>query len=542
MNMLACELLPTSASTTVIAHWDIESRSVVRLDKAGPWRYAADPATTVLCVAYAIGDEQVKTWLPGDPAPLEFAEIAQNPNWLLCSHNAQFELAILQKILRPRHGWPRIPLARFRCTMATGLALALPGKLELIAEALELLSQKDKAGQRLMLMMAKPRKARKDEEPDAGPYWFDHEDRLQRLYEYCRQDVEVERELYAQLQPLISPELEFWQLDAIINARGFHFDRTLALAARKIAQALGPEINAGTTAQYSIDEIERIVREGAPEGANRSNTFHGIVGRFLGCGWSIEQITNHLDEFPDGIGSRYIAENRLAREVERSAAAFSSGEPASTESWNAGFHKGEAQEEQPAEDPPDPELEEETGPELPPMYGHGDPDPRPVKSWAVKGLLQAQGHGLLSGQWGTYKSFIALELAGSLMTGQPFLDRLIKRQCGVLFLAAEGQHEMRLRLAALVREKCGGITRAPFRWFEDIPVLLQPDGLALLVAMGRQAAASLQQEFGLPLGLVIIDTIAASAGYVGLGAENDNAINQRLMNVLKLAAQQLDWR
>jgi hypothetical protein len=126
------------------------------------------------------------------------------------------------------------------------------------------------------------------------------------------------------------------------------------------------------------------------------------------------------------------------------------------------------------------------------------------------------------------------------MTGQPFLDRLVKRQCGILFLAAEGQHEMRVRLQALVRAKCGGISRAPFRWYEDVPVLLQPDGLALLVAMGRQAAASLQQEFGLPLGLVIIDTIAASAGYVGLGAENDNAINQRLMNVLKLAAQQLD--
>ena len=126
------------------------------------------------------------------------------------------------------------------------------------------------------------------------------------------------------------------------------------------------------------------------------------------------------------------------------------------------------------------------------------------------------------------------------MTGQPFLDRLIKRQCGVLFLAAEGQHEMRVRLEALVQEKCGGMARAPFRWFEDVPVLLQPDGLALLVAMGRQAAASLQEEFGLPLGLTIIDTIAASAGYGGLGAENDNAINQRLMNILKLAAQQLD--
>jgi hypothetical protein len=117
------------------------------------------------------------------------------------------------------------------------------------------------------------------------------------------------------------------------------------------------------------------------------------------------------------------------------------------------------------------------------------------------------------------------------MTGQPFLGRLVKRHCGVLFLAAEGQHEMRIRLAALVQEKCGGMSRAPFRWFEDVPVLLQPDGLALLVAMGKQAATSLQQEFGLPLGLIIIDTVAASAGYNGIGAENDNAVNQRPMQL-----------
>jgi hypothetical protein len=312
----------------------------------------------------------------------------------------------------------------------------------------------------------------------------------------------------------------------------------------------GLNFNAGTMAQYSIDEIERIVREGAPDGANRSDIFHGIVGHFLGCGWTVEQIVEHLGQFPDGIGNRYIAEGRLTGEVERSAAAFAAQDQQQegTAPWSNSWQAQEEMSEVTAEPKTEPEETErepnpedpEPEPELPPMYSHGDPDPRPIKAWAIKGLLQAQGHGLLSGQWGTYKSFIALELAGSLMTGQPFLGRLIKRQCGVLFLAAEGQHEMRVRLEALIQEKCGGMARAPFRWFEDVPVLLQPDGLALLVAMGRQAAASLQEEFELPLGLMIIDTIAASAGYSGLGAENDNAINQRLMNILKLAAQQLD--
>src|SRR5262249_18380448 len=105
-------------------------------------------------------------------------------------------------------------------------------------------NQKDKAGQRLMLMMAKPRRLRQGEDPEKGPYWFDDQDRLQRLYEYNRTDVEVEREYYTQLQQLIAQELQIWRLDCIINARGFHLNRTLAESARKIAQDLGPELNA----------------------------------------------------------------------------------------------------------------------------------------------------------------------------------------------------------------------------------------------------------------------------------------------------------
>src|SRR5262249_15611774 len=78
-------------------------------------------------------------------------------------------------------------------------------------------------------------------------------------------------------------------------------------------------VTAGTAAQHSIDEIEQIVQAGAPDGANRSDTFHAIVGHYLGCGWSVEQIVGLLQQHSDGIGGRYLAEGRLAGEVERSA-------------------------------------------------------------------------------------------------------------------------------------------------------------------------------------------------------------------------------
>jgi len=325
----------------------------------------------------------------------------------------------------------------------------------------------------------------------------------------------------------------------------------------------------GTGSAYSINAIEQFVRTGAPVGANRSNLFHTIVGHYLGCGWSAEQIVAHLGQFPDGIGNRYLDEGRLEQEIRRSITKYkTSSTPLNAGAWT-GFspdqpeqeleekidsapefdeqakphptEKEEPELEEPDLEDPE-ELEEDelaADPTLPEMYAHGDADPRPLKDWLIKRLIPAAGHGLLSGQWGAYKTFMALDLAGALMTGQPFLGLTVKRQCGVLFLAAEGADEMRLRIEAVVRNKCGNMQRAPFRWYETVPTLLQPGAVDKLVAMAQQADDSLQAEFGLPLGLILIDTIAASAGYNLPGAENDNAVGQAIMNVLKAVSQQL---
>ena len=177
---------------------------------------------------------------------------------------------------------------------------------------------------------------------------------------------------------------------------------------------------------------------------------------------------------------------------------------------------------------------------LPPLYAHGDPDPRPVKSWLIKHLIPACGHGLLSGQWGAGKTFVVFELAAALGSGQPILGHVVKRQCGVLLIAAEGANEVRLRLDAVVRAKCGDMQRAPFRWYETAPTLLRKDAIETLIAMAKQAEASLLEEFGLPLGLVVIDTVAACAGYARSGDENDPAVGQAVMNVLKAVAETLN--
>jgi DNA polymerase len=226
-----------------VLHRDFETRSRAILRNVGPHRYAADPRTVLLCAAYAVDDGPVKLWTPGDPVPAEFVEAGHNPNWIAAAHNDGFETAIERHILHPRYGWPLVPIERHVCTQAMCLAAGLPARLSAVADALELCNRKDAAGERLMHQTSKPRRPHKDEDAD-GLYWFEDQERLDRLYSYCRQDVEVERELHGRLSPLSPAEQSLWELSSKINARGFYVDRKFAEAARQIAQAAAPEIDA----------------------------------------------------------------------------------------------------------------------------------------------------------------------------------------------------------------------------------------------------------------------------------------------------------
>jgi DNA polymerase bacteriophage-type len=245
-------------------HRDGETWSQDDLKKVGAHSYAADPSTEVLCMGYAVNHDPVQLWLPANPVPPEFLEAAFNPSWVVCAHNDAFETAIERHVLHPRYNWPLVPLERHRCTQAMCLALGLPAKLGTVADALELENRKDAAGERLMHQMSKPRKPRKDEDL-AVVHRYDDADRLQRLYDYCRQDVEVERELYYRLPPLSAAEQALWVLSTKINERGFHVDRQFAEAARRIAQAAGPEIDAELAritdgAVTGINQISRLLK------------------------------------------------------------------------------------------------------------------------------------------------------------------------------------------------------------------------------------------------------------------------------------------
>jgi DNA polymerase len=221
-----------------VLHHDIETRSRIDLKRAGAARYAADSSTEVMCLGFAVDDGPVKIWSMwnNDPVPPEFIAAANNPNWLIASHNDYFERSVAQHILGPRHGFPAIPIERRRCSMAAAYAAALPGSLEKVIAALGLPFGKDKAGQALMKRMSKPR---------SDGSWIEDEASRERLYQYVAHDVESERAVSKALPPLIDAEQKLWQLDAEINARGFAIDVPLLEAALRIVT--------GTQAKFQME-------------------------------------------------------------------------------------------------------------------------------------------------------------------------------------------------------------------------------------------------------------------------------------------------
>jgi DNA polymerase len=124
--------------------------------------------------------------------------------------------------------------------MAMAYAMALPGSLENAAPAAGLELAKDMAGRRLMLQMSRPRKVNSD----GSIQWWDEPEKVTRLIEYCKIDVEVERALEKRLRPLSPSELAVWHLDQRINDRGVLIDEHLANAAKAIVKQAQENLDA----------------------------------------------------------------------------------------------------------------------------------------------------------------------------------------------------------------------------------------------------------------------------------------------------------
>jgi DNA polymerase bacteriophage-type len=197
---------------------DLETRSRLDLTKVGAHVYFEHPSTEIILGCWAIGDDPIEAWYPGEPCPRRIVDHIRAGGEIRGWH-VGFERLAWNTRLGPWHNWPPIPpLAQYSDNAALAAAMALPRALEDAAVALGLEEQKDIEGHRLMLQMSRPQKD--------GTFLQDF-DRMVRLTAYCEQDVRTSRAVRKKLRPLSALERSLWLLDQRINDRGVAIDREL---------------------------------------------------------------------------------------------------------------------------------------------------------------------------------------------------------------------------------------------------------------------------------------------------------------------------
>jgi DNA polymerase len=197
--------------------------------------YSEHPSCEVLTCSYDLKDGRGKRrWRPGRGLPYDlFDHVAAGG--LLESHNAGFEWWIWYNVCRVKYGWPMIPAAQQRCSAAKARAFGLPGALDPLCVVLNTATKKDPGGKALIDLFSKPRQPDK-KDPRRRVAMDDEPVQAIRFMNYCDTDIEAEAEA-SQCIPDLSPaELEWWQVDQLINRRGVHVDLTTINAAIAIIE------------------------------------------------------------------------------------------------------------------------------------------------------------------------------------------------------------------------------------------------------------------------------------------------------------------
>jgi DNA polymerase len=212
----------------ILVHLDFETYSDVDLKKVGAYRYAEDPSTEVLCLAYSIGEGPVKLWHPLLSTPADLLEALCRQDYMLAGWNSgSFERRIWNIVCTLDFGWPELPKEKFYDVMSDALACGFPASAEEAAIATGAKEKKDQVGKALIKKLCQPCKPTKK---NGGITRWTKElapDDFRALYDYCIQDVKTERAIMHALpaQPTLSGmERKIWRHTQDINDRGMPID------------------------------------------------------------------------------------------------------------------------------------------------------------------------------------------------------------------------------------------------------------------------------------------------------------------------------
>lgn len=192
------------------------------LSAVGSRKYAEHPSTEVLTMSYQLPNGEAGRWKPGMAPPYTLIEHVSRGG-LVEAHNAMFERNLWTFVLVPKHGFPPINPAQWRCSMSKARAAGYPGALAQLGAAMRLNVQKDKRGGDLIKLFSMPRKPTKAD-PSLRVLPEDDPDAFEAFQAYCDTDVATEHEASSKLPELIPSELAYWQADQAVNFRGLGVD------------------------------------------------------------------------------------------------------------------------------------------------------------------------------------------------------------------------------------------------------------------------------------------------------------------------------
>lgn len=225
-----------------------------------------------------------------------------------------------------------------------------------------------------------------------------------------------------------------------------------------------------------------------PASGDRSGAFQSAVNRMRNAGLTLGQAESALRADPDGTGAGKYLEprDRLATELMRS--------------WDKTGDRGTGGTQRDKTVPvpafkftPVGDLE------------YRDPE------FLVDDLIETDGLGLIFGDPGSAKSFLAVDLALCVASGADFHGKIVK-QGPVLFIAGEGHNGLARRFAAWSKER--GVSLKGLPMFKSERAAQFLDGASAQAV--AEAADALAQTHGAPR-LIVIDTLARN---FGAGDEN----------------------
>ena len=216
---------------------DLETFSPLNLPQVGSFRYAED--CEILLWGYAIDNEPARVWDCTNPQTKEMPEalakalkeVQAGERKIVWHNGMSFDTVVLAA-----HGY-HIPLEMIVDTMVIAYQHGLPGALGDLCDVLRMPTDKakDKDGKRLVQLFCKPQpecyKVRRHDRYTKSEDWI-------KFVNYCRLDVEAERELFKALPKWNCTEWEhrLQVLDAEINRRGMQIDVDLAEAAVELSE------------------------------------------------------------------------------------------------------------------------------------------------------------------------------------------------------------------------------------------------------------------------------------------------------------------